>query len=130
MADKVYATGRRKTSVARVFLTPNGKGDFLVNKKKSTEYFPKYFLLALEESFKVTGTTGKFDVYVTVKGGGMTGQAQAIRHGIARALDKYDRDQFHVALKQSGLLTRDDRMVERKKFGLRKARKSGQYSKR
>lgn len=130
MADKVYATGRRKTSVARVFLTPNGKGDVLVNKKKAAEYFPDYFLVVLEEAFKVTGTVGKFDAYITVRGGGMTGQAGAIRHGIARALDKYDRDAFHVTLKQAGLLTRDDRMVERKKFGLRKARKSGQYSKR
>lgn len=128
--NRTYATGRRKTSVARIFLAPNGKGSFTVNGKKATEYFPEFFSGRIFEIFSLTGTENQFDIYCTVKGGGVNGQAEAIRHGIARALSLLDRDKFRPTLKTSGFLTRDDRMVERKKYGLRKSRKKEQYSKR
>lgn len=130
MAEKFYATGRRKTSVARVFLIPGGKGNIMIGKRDYKEYFPELVHHFVEDPFRISDVLGKFDVYCTVKGGGLSGQAQAIRHGIARALDKYDRDTFHKQMKLAGFLTRDSRMVERKKFGLRKARKKEQYSKR
>jgi len=127
---RIYATGRRKTSVARVFLTPKGKGAFTINKKDSTNYFPEFFRSQIFEVFELTGTTGQFDVFCTVKGGGVNGQAEAIRHGLARALNSLDQEKFRPILKSKGFLTRDDRMVERKKYGLRKSRKKEQYSKR
>ncbi|MGL5956644.1 MAG: 30S ribosomal protein S9 [Brevinema sp.] len=127
---RIYATGRRKTSVARIFLSPNGKGSFTVNKKECTEYFPEFFRDQIFEIFTLTETKSQFDIFCTVKGGGVNGQAEAIRHGIARALNDLDRDKYRPILKAKGFLTRDDRMVERKKYGLRKSRKKEQYSKR
>jgi len=129
MAEKFYATGRRKTSIARVFLTPGGTGKFTVNKKTFEDYFPVFFQEQVLGPLKETELLGKVDIYATVKGGGMRGQAGALVFGIARAIDKYNSD-YHKAMKIAGFLTRDDRMVERKKFGLRKARKREQYSKR
>ena len=127
---RVYATGRRKTSVARVFLSPNGKGNFTVNKKDYSEYFPTFFSDQIFEVFALTNTTNQFDIFCTVKGGGVNGQAEAIRHGLARALNDLDKEKYRSILKDKGFLTRDDRMVERKKYGLRKSRKKEQYSKR
>ncbi|MFN4217494.1 MAG: 30S ribosomal protein S9 [Brevinematales bacterium] len=127
---KIYATGRRKTSVARVFLIPGGKGKFTVNNKDVEAYFPSYYYETVYYALNLTEVKGKVDIYATVKGGGLTGQAEALRHGISRALDAYDKEKFHKLLKENGLLTRDARMVERKKYGLKKARKSPQYSKR
>ncbi len=129
-SNKSYGTGRRKTSVARVFLTPNGKGNIEVNGKDYKTYFPAYYLDVIETPFVLTEQLGKFDIYCTIRGGGVAGQAEALRHGISRALDAYDRERFRKTLKLAGLLTRDDRMVERKKVGLRKSRKREQYSKR
>lgn len=128
MADKIYV-GRRKTSVARVVLR-NGSGVINVNNKEFEHFFPQ--LLSREDillPFKVTETEGKFDVKVNVKGGGTTGQAQAVRLSIARALIDLNPD-YRPALKAQGLLTRDPRMVERKKYGQPKARKRFQFSKR
>ncbi|OHD55427.1 MAG: 30S ribosomal protein S9 [Spirochaetes bacterium GWF1_51_8] len=130
MAEKIYATGRRKTSVARIFLSPKGTGKFTINGKEMTQYFPAYYHPTVLDPFKWTETLGKFDVYSTVKGGGFTGQAGAIRQGIARALSLLDAEKYRKTVKVAGFLTRDDRMVERKKVGLRKARKREQYSKR
>lgn len=127
---RVYATGRRKTSVARIFLSPNGKGTFTVNKKDYTEYFPEFFRSQIFEVFHITDTINQFDIMCTVKGGGVNGQAEAIRHGVARALNELDEEKYRPILKAKGFLTRDDRMVERKKYGFRKARKKEQYSKR
>ncbi|MGL4366750.1 MAG: 30S ribosomal protein S9 [Brevinemataceae bacterium] len=128
--SRIYATGRRKTSVARIFLNPKGKGVFTVNDKDHTVYFPEFFRSQITEVFQITDTQNQFDIYCTVKGGGVNGQAEAIRHGLARALNELDRDKYRPILKAKGFLTRDDRMVERKKYGLRKARKREQYSKR
>lgn len=128
MADKIYV-GRRKTSVARVLLR-NGSGVITVNNQEFEKFFPQ--LLSREDillPFKVTETEGKFDVHVNVKGGGTTGQAQAVRLSIARALIDLNPD-YRPALKAEGLLTRDPRMVERKKYGQPKARKRFQFSKR
>lgn len=128
MADKIYV-GRRKTSVARVVLR-NGSGIITVNDQEFEKFFPQ--LLSREDillPFKVTETEGKYDVKVNVKGGGTTGQAQAVRLSIARALIDLNPD-FRPALKAQGLLTRDPRMVERKKYGQPKARKRFQFSKR
>lgn len=123
------AIGRRKTSVARVYLRP-GNGDILINKRSLEEYFPvKARQLAFLHPFKVTETSGKFDVLVNVKGGGLTGQAEAIQLGIARALLEFDEG-FKKPLRDKGFLTRDSRMVERKKYGQPKARKRFQFSKR
>ena len=130
MAEKVYATGRRKTSVARVFLSPKGTGKIVINKKELAAYFPAFYHPTVLEPFKWTETIGKFDLFITVKGGGFTGQAGAIRQGIARALSALDAEKYRKTVKVAGFLTRDDRMVERKKIGLRKARKREQYSKR
>ncbi|WP_337871770.1 30S ribosomal protein S9 [Ignavibacterium sp.] len=128
MADKIFV-GRRKTSVARVILK-NGNGKVTVNDREFEDYFPQ--LLSREDilaPFKVTDTEGKFDVFINVDGGGTTGQAQAVRLGIARALVDLNTD-FRPALKSAGFLRRDPRMVERKKYGRPKARKRFQFSKR
>ena len=122
-------TGRRKTSVARVFLTA-GSGKFIINKQDIEEYFDYDTLKVTAKSpLEVTESLGKFDVYVNVKGGGFTGQAGAIRHGVARALLQVS-EQLRPVLKRAEFLTRDPRKKERKKYGLKKARKSPQFSKR
>ncbi|MCD2138412.1 30S ribosomal protein S9 [Salinicoccus halitifaciens] len=124
-----YGTGRRKTSVARVRLVP-GEGNVTVNGRDMRDYLPfESLILDLNQPFTVTETEGNYDVKVNVNGGGFTGQAQAIRHGIARALLEADPE-YRGPLKRAGLLTRDPRMVERKKPGLKKARRSPQFSKR
>ncbi|MCR4782086.1 MAG: 30S ribosomal protein S9 [Lachnospiraceae bacterium] len=126
---KYYGTGRRKSSVARVYLLP-GTGKITINKKDIDEYLGLETLkVIVRQPFAATNTEGKFDVIVNVKGGGFTGQAGAIRHGIARALLTVDGD-YRPALKSAGYLTRDPRMKERKKYGLKKARRAPQFSKR
>ncbi len=126
---KFYGTGRRKKSIARVYLMP-GTGMITVNKRDIEEYFGLETLkVIVRQPFAATETNEKFDVIVTVKGGGYTGQAGAIRHGIARALCKAD-DDYRPALKKAGYLTRDPRMKERKKYGLKAARRAPQFSKR
>ncbi len=129
-ADRAnYGTGRRKTSTARVFVTP-GQGRILVNKQPLDEYFGRETSrMVVRQPLEVADVLDRFDVSVTVRGGGSSGQAGAIRHGIATALVDYD-EALRVPLRQSGFLTRDARAVERKKVGLRKARKRPQYSKR
>ena len=122
-------TGRRKESIARVRLT-SGKGEITVNNKKLDEYFDSEILkVIVNQPFAVTNTVGKYDVVVKVVGGGLTGQAGAVRHGISRALLNVNNE-FRPALKSNGLLTRDPRSKERKKYGLKKARKAPQFSKR
>ena len=130
MAQVQYlGTGRRKNSVARVRLVP-GTGKITVNNKDVEEYIPHADLrLVINQPFGATETVGAYDVLVYVNGGGYAGQAGAIRHGISRALLNVDPD-FRASLKRAGLLTRDARMVERKKAGLKKARKASQFSKR
>lgn len=124
-----YGTGRRKSSVARVYLTP-GSGKITINKKDMDDYFGLETLkIIVRQPLEVTSTADKYDVKVTVHGGGFTGQAGAIRHGIARALNQTDED-FRPVLKKAGFLTRDSRMKERKKYGLKKARRAPQFSKR
>ena len=124
-----YGTGRRKKSVARVRIVP-GTGVITINKKDIDTYFGLETLkLIINQPFGVTGTTGKFDLVATVCGGGVTGQAGAIRHGCARALLRYDAE-LRLPLKKAGLLTRDPRMKERKKYGLKAARRAPQFSKR
>jgi small subunit ribosomal protein S9 len=123
-------TGRRKTAIARVRLLP-GEGEMVVNGRTMDEHFGN----AVKESevrlpFRVTGTEGRFNVMIKVEGGGVTGQAGAIRHGIARALLQLDPESNRLPLRQAGLLTRDPRMKERKKYGLKRARKAPQYTKR
>jgi small subunit ribosomal protein S9 len=128
MPEKIY-TGRRKTSVARVRLRV-GTGQFLLNGRTLESYLPIETLQAVVlEPFRVTDTQGQFDVIARIHGGGVSGQAGALRHGIARALEGEDPD-WRALLKKAGLLTRDAREVERKKYGLKKARKAPQYSKR
>ena len=123
-----YGTGRRKTSVARVRLMP-GTGRIIVNGKDGREYFGRQELVNYAKSpFKVTDTMNHFDVFATITGGGVSGQAGALRHGIARAL--LTAGDYRAELKKNGYLTRDARMVERKKYGLKKARKRPQFSKR
>ncbi len=131
MAKNQYqGTGRRKSSVARVRLIP-GKGEILVNRKPLDEYFGMELLKReVRRPFAVAGCEGKFDVVATVHGGGTTGQAGALRHGISRALCEADREAYRPALKSAGFLTRDPRMKERKKYGLKKARRASQFSKR
>ncbi len=132
MANSIqyYGTGRRKESVARVRLVP-GNGAITINKRDIDDYFGLETLKAiLRQPLELTGTIGKFDVLVNVKGGGFTGQAGAIRHGIARALLEVDAETFRPALKAAGYLTRDPRMKERKKYGLKAARRAPQFSKR
>jgi small subunit ribosomal protein S9 len=126
-----WATGRRKTAVARVRLLPGGSGRITVNGKPVAEYFGGRGILqtTLAEPLRLTGTTERFDVTVRVVGGGTSGQAGAIRHGIARALLKFD-EELRPSLKRAKLLTRDARVKERKKVGLKRARKAPQYTKR
>ena len=130
MADiQYYGTGRRKTSTARVYLRPGG-GDVVVNRKPFDRYFPNETLwMIIRQPLQLTETTAKFDVLINVKGGGPTGQAGAIRHGITRALLEFNAD-LRPALKQAGLVTRDPRIKERKKYGQKGARKRFQFSKR
>ena len=128
-STRYYGTGRRKSSVARVYVTP-GSGKVTINKKDIEEYFGLETLkVIVRQPFAVTGTEGKFDVLVNVYGGGFTGQAGAIRHGIARALASAG-DDYRPILKKAGYLTRDPRMKERKKYGLKGARRAPQFSKR
>lgn len=123
-------TGRRKSSVARVRLLP-GTGKVTINKKDLGEYFPTELLKQeVVRPFSVAGAEGKFDVIALVNGGGLTGQAGALRHGISRALLEVDSEAYRAPLKAAGFLTRDPRMKERKKYGLKKARKASQFSKR
>ena len=122
-------TGRRKSSVARVYMTP-GTGKIMVGEKTLEEYLPQEILRMVVKSPLVeTGTEGQYDIYINVYGGGMTGQAGAMRHGISRALLEIGED-FRPVLKKAGFLTRDSRVKERKKYGLRGARRRPQYSKR
>ena len=124
-----YGTGRRKSSVARVRLYP-GTGKITINGRDIDDYFGLETLkLVINQPFGVTGTAGKFDIVANVRGGGISGQAGAIRHGVARALLLAD-DTFRAPLKKAGLLTRDPRMKERKKYGLKAARRASQFSKR
>ncbi|MBD5487757.1 MAG: 30S ribosomal protein S9 [Lachnospiraceae bacterium] len=128
-AAKYYGTGRRKKSIARVYLVP-GKGDITINKRSIDDYFGLETLkVIVRQPLVATDTVDKFDVIVTVKGGGYTGQAGAVRHGIARALLQADAD-YRPTLKKAGYLTRDPRMKERKKYGLKAARRAPQFSKR
>lgn len=125
----IHKVGRRKTSVARVYLT-EGTGEIIVNKKGYKEYFPTSLLqYRMEQAFAVTGLTGQFDVKANVFGGGITGQVEAIRLAISKALVEINQEN-HAALKPIGLLSRDPRKVERKKYGQKKARKKYQFSKR
>ncbi|MFQ5519870.1 MAG: 30S ribosomal protein S9 [Candidatus Methylomirabilia bacterium] len=124
-----YGTGRRKTAVARVWLKP-GQGIITVNRRAFEQYFPRETLRrSICQPFQVTETEGQFDVSANVSGGGSAGQAGAVRHGVARALLAYD-DKLRQTLKRAGVLTRDPRMRERKKYGQPGARKQFQYSKR
>ena len=126
---KYYGTGRRKSSVARVYLVP-GTGKITINKRDMDEYFGLETLkVVVRQPLTATETADKFDVLVNVRGGGYTGQAGAIRHGISRALLQVDGD-FRPVLKKAGFLTRDPRMKERKKYGLKAARRAPQFSKR
>ena len=126
---KNYGTGRRKSSVARVYLVP-GTGKITINKRDMDEYFGLETLkVVFSQTLTATETDDKFDVLVNVRGGGYTGQAGAIRHGIARALLNVDAD-YRPVLKKAGFLTRDPRMKERKKYGLKAARRAPQFSKR
>lgn len=130
MADRIYATGRRKESTARVWIAP-GTGEVNINGRTLDEYFDRETLrMQAMMPFDVTDTRGQFDVYATIAGGGIAGQAGALRHGISRALSEFDVDRMRPKLKAAGFLTRDPRMVERKKYGKHKARKSTQFSKR
>ncbi len=129
MAEYFYGTGRRKTSVSRVFLKP-GSGSIMVNGKPLENYLDRPVLRQIvKQPLEKLGVQGKFDFYVTVTGGGKSGQAGAIRHGIARALLEYNSE-YKKSLREGGFLTRDPRMVERKKPGQPKARKKPQFSKR
>jgi len=124
-----WGTGRRKTSVARVRIIP-GSGQIIVNNRSFADYFGREVIRGfVEQPFKVTETVGHFDVIANIHGGGLSGQAGALRHGIARALLDAG-DDYRGELKKAGLLSRDSRMVERKKYGLKKARKRPQFSKR
>ena len=128
-AARYYGTGRRKKSIARVYLVP-GKGEITINKRSIDDYFGLETLkVIVRQPFAATDTNEKFDVIVNVHGGGYTGQAGAIRHGISRALLQADGD-YRPALKKAGYLTRDPRMKERKKYGLKAARRAPQFSKR
>ncbi len=126
---RAYATGKRKDAVARVWIKP-GSGKVTVNGRDMSVYFARPVLqMILRQPFEVAGVTGEFDVMATVKGGGLSGQAGAVRHGISKALQLYEPS-LRPALKAAGFLTRDSRVVERKKYGKPKARKSFQFSKR
>ena len=127
--NRSYATGKRKDAVARVWVKP-GRGVVTVNGKAMNEYFARPVLqMVIGQAFKVANVDGQFDVMCTVKGGGLSGQAGAVKHGISKALTLWDPE-LRPALKAAGFLTRDPRVVERKKYGKRKARRSFQFSKR
>lgn len=127
--EQYYGTGRRKTSTARVFLRP-GKGQITINKRSIEEFFGRETArMIVRQPLELLEMTEKFDAHITVTGGGISGQAGAIRHGITRALMEYD-ESLRPNLRQAGFVTRDAREVERKKVGLHKARKATQYSKR
>ena len=129
MSEMVQATGRRKNAVARVMLRP-GNGQFKINGRTMEDFFPSLTHQALvKEAFALADVEGQFDLHANVNGGGITGQAEAIRHGVGRALVRID-DEHRLALKPHKVLTRDPRMVERKKSGRKKARKNFQFSKR
>ena len=124
-------TGRRKKAIARVRIIPNGSGEIVINKRSLDEYFGLDTLrFIVRQPLTLTETEGKYDVYVNVVGGGYTGQAGAIRHGISRALLDVDSAEYRATLKKAGFLTRDPRMKERKKYGLKAARRAPQFSKR
>ncbi|OOO00642.1 MAG: 30S ribosomal protein S9 [Epulopiscium sp. Nele67-Bin004] len=126
---RYYGTGRRKSSVARVYLTP-GSGKIIINKRDMEEYFGLETLkVIVRQPLELTDTAAKFDIKVNVHGGGISGQAGAIRHGISRALLQADIE-YRPSLKKAGFLTRDPRMKERKKYGLKAARRAPQFSKR
>ncbi|MBR3484263.1 MAG: 30S ribosomal protein S9 [Lachnospiraceae bacterium] len=128
--SRFYGTGRRKSSIARVYLLP-GTGKITVNKRDIDSYFGLETLkVVVRQPLELTNTVDKFDVLVNVHGGGFTGQAGAIRHGISRALLQADSDEYRPLLKKAGFLTRDPRMKERKKYGLKAARRAPQFSKR
>ena len=128
-SESFYATGKRKSSVARVWIGA-GNGRILVNNRPFEEYFLRdTSLMVIKQPFELTETCGSYDVRATVKGGGLTGQAGAVRHGISKALLEVDQN-FRSVLKKAGLLTRDSRVKERKKYGRKGARKSFQFSKR
>jgi len=128
-STEFYGTGRRKTSIARVRILP-GTGKIIVNGKEFEEYFPlKTLRLIIKQPLELTQTTDKFDIKLNVCGGGLSGQAGAVRHGISRALLHVDGD-YRASLKKAGFLTRDPREKERRKYGLKKARKASQFSKR
>ncbi|SRR5690606_19858062 len=129
MAEKNYGTGRRKTSAARVFLKP-GNGTITINGKPIEQYFGRETSrMMVRQPLELIEASDKFDVTATVSGGGISGQAGAIRHGLARALIEYD-EELRTPLRRAGFVTRDARMVERKKVGLHKARRATQFSKR
>lgn len=124
-----YATGKRKNAVARVWIMP-GKGNITINEKPIDTYFARPVLkMIINQPFEITNRENEFDVVCTVQGGGLSGQAGAIKHGISKALNEYEPE-LRTVLKQAGFLTRDDRVVERKKYGRAKARRSYQFSKR
>ncbi len=126
---RAYGTGRRKDAVARVWVKP-GKGAFVINGKEITKYFARPVLrMIVNQPFVSLDRVGAFDVMCTVEGGGLSGQAGAVRHGLARALNNFSPE-FHKTLRSGGFLTRDSRVVERKKYGRRKARRRFQFSKR
>lgn len=127
--ERYYATGKRKTTVARVWLR-SGEGKIEINKRTFDDYFPRETLrMIIMQPLELTNTTGQFDVYVNVKGGGASGQAGAVRHGISKALLLYN-EKYRDVLKKAGFITRDPRVKERKKYGRRGARARFQYSKR
>jgi small subunit ribosomal protein S9 len=126
----IYAVGKRKRAIAQIRLFEKGKGEIIINEKKSQDYLPDYELQEIINSpLNITDNSKKFNISVLVKGGGKKGQAEAIRHGIARALDKLNAD-LHKTLKVAGFLTRDARIKERKKPGLKRARRAPQWKKR
>ena len=130
MAEVTNTLGRRKTAVARLYMTP-GQGNITINGRDYKEYFPSEILqIIVNQPFGVTNTTATYDVKANIDGGGITGQAEALRMAISRALNEIDRETNRAVLKKAGFLTRDDRMVERKKPGRRKARRKFQFSKR
>lgn len=129
LTNAIYATGKRKDSVARVYLVP-GKGNIIINDRAANEYFRRPVLqMIIAQPFGVTNREGAYDVHAMVLGGGLSGQAGAVKHGISKALEKAEPD-LRKALKAAGFLTRDSRVVERKHYGVRKARRSTQFSKR
>ena len=129
-AAQFYGTGRRKKSIARVYVVP-GKGNITINNRDIDDYFGLETLkVVVRQPLVLTNTTDKFDIQINVHGGGFTGQAGAIRHGISRALLQVDSEEYRPLLKKAGYLTRDPRMKERKKYGLKAARRAPQFSKR